>query len=255
MLHAPAMLDQIAGQPIEQFRMRWPIPLLAEIVRSAHQSLPEVPTPNAVHQHAGGQRILRRGEKFRQGGTSSVRRHAARIAWRIVLRLLAPQHRGNHWPDAFARAADFASMQDMDVERLVAVKQDEGPLLVAAQLAYPVVDALLRYRYFRQNALPRLDPPVSDALPIGSYTGDESSSRSITFGQASGELSFKKASISSGFGGSPIRSKVARRIKVRLSASAAGARPATRIAASRNRSIEASDHPSGSMGGLIALIC
>src|SRR5579862_9111202 len=53
------------------------------------------------------------------------------------------------------------------------------------------------------------------------YAGD-ASNRSTTLANASGEVSARNASISCGVGGSPVKSKVARRIKVRLSAGGEG---------------------------------
>ena len=46
----------------------------------------------------------------------------------------------------------------------------------------------------------------------------------MTFSKAFAEVSLTKESTSSGVGGRPVRSKVARRIRVRLSASATGFR-------------------------------
>ncbi|MFO0958434.1 MAG: hypothetical protein U0800_13555 [Isosphaeraceae bacterium] len=57
---------------------------------------------------------------------------------------------------------------------------------------------------------------------------------------ASGESSCSKARISPGIGGRPIRSKEARRIQARRSASAAGFRPASSSFARMNRSIGSS---------------
>ena len=47
----------------------------------------------------------------------------------------------------------------------------------------------------------------------------------MSFSYASADLSFTKASVSAGVGGRPVKSYVARRIKVNLSAAGAGERP------------------------------
>ena len=61
--------------------------------------------------------------------------------------------------------------------------------------------------------------------PTSRRSCGDASRRSTTFANASGELSARNASISSGVGGMPVRSSVARRISARLSAGATGFSP------------------------------
>jgi hypothetical protein len=53
-------------QPIEQFRMRRQRALDAEVVLGFDQTFAEVLLPHAVHEDAGGQRVLRRHQPFRE---------------------------------------------------------------------------------------------------------------------------------------------------------------------------------------------
>ena len=59
-LDAPAALDELGREPVEQFRMRRPLAHLAEVARRAHDAFAEVMLPDPVHHDARGQRILRR---------------------------------------------------------------------------------------------------------------------------------------------------------------------------------------------------
>ena len=75
-----------AGEPVEQFRVRRLVAGEAEVVRRAHEALAEVVLPDAVHPHAGRQRVLRVDDPLRQlqaaRASSSRRRAAARAAGR-----------------------------------------------------------------------------------------------------------------------------------------------------------------------------
>src|SRR5258708_18861694 len=62
---APSV-SQARGQVIEQFRVRRPLAKLAEIAGCAHDSLPEVKCPNAIGDHASGERIVRAGDRLGQ---------------------------------------------------------------------------------------------------------------------------------------------------------------------------------------------
>ena len=56
-LHAPALVDEKLGQPVQQFRMRGLLAHLSEVVRIRRQAAPEVVLPDAIHKHASGQRV------------------------------------------------------------------------------------------------------------------------------------------------------------------------------------------------------
>src|SRR5262249_47797833 len=55
--HAPATSDELAGKPIQQLRMRWRSALSPEVVFGFHQPHAEILLPEAIHGHAGGERV------------------------------------------------------------------------------------------------------------------------------------------------------------------------------------------------------
>ena len=60
--------DELGGQPVEQFRVRRPVALQAEIVRRADDAAAEVILPDAIDHHAGRERVvLATGEPVRPG--------------------------------------------------------------------------------------------------------------------------------------------------------------------------------------------
>ena len=58
-LHAPAVVHELAGQMIEQFRMRRQFAHDAEVVDRAHDAATEQVIPHAIDHHAGRQRVRR----------------------------------------------------------------------------------------------------------------------------------------------------------------------------------------------------
>ena len=50
---------ELAGQPVEQLGVRRPLAEAAEVARGADDAPAEVVHPDAVDQHAGGERVLR----------------------------------------------------------------------------------------------------------------------------------------------------------------------------------------------------
>ena len=58
-LEAPAATREFGGEPVEQFRVRWPCAGFTKIVQCADDALAEVMFPNAVDHHARGERMLR----------------------------------------------------------------------------------------------------------------------------------------------------------------------------------------------------
>src|SRR5262245_5075398 len=65
-LHAPPSLDELAGEPIKQFRMNRTLSKLAEIVFRPGQAFPEVMLPDSVNHHPRGERILRISDPLRK---------------------------------------------------------------------------------------------------------------------------------------------------------------------------------------------
>ena len=57
-LHVPPRVDELAGQPVEQFRMHRRFPLAAEIVEHPRQPRAEELLPEPVHHHPRGERVI-----------------------------------------------------------------------------------------------------------------------------------------------------------------------------------------------------
>ena len=58
-LEAPALGDQLGGEPVEQLGVRRPAAVEAEVARRLDQARAEVGLPEPVDDHAGEQRIAR----------------------------------------------------------------------------------------------------------------------------------------------------------------------------------------------------
>src|SRR5437879_4511406 len=56
---APLACDELAGKPVEQFRMRGPLALGAKVFQSRDDAAPEILMPDPVHRDAGRERVLR----------------------------------------------------------------------------------------------------------------------------------------------------------------------------------------------------
>ncbi len=65
-LEPPARLDQFAGQPIEQLRMRRRRAQVAEIVRRTDDAAAEMMLPDAIGHHPGRELVVRRSEPIGQ---------------------------------------------------------------------------------------------------------------------------------------------------------------------------------------------
>ena len=61
-LEIPAVLDQVDGEPVEEFGVDRTLTLQAEILGGAHESLPEQHLPKVIHSHAGGQGVILGGQ-------------------------------------------------------------------------------------------------------------------------------------------------------------------------------------------------
>ena len=78
MLQVPAACPQFVGKVVEQQGMGRRLPLDAEVVWGANEGLAEVPLPNPIGDHAGGERVVGRGQPLCQGGAAALaleRRH------------------------------------------------------------------------------------------------------------------------------------------------------------------------------------
>src|ERR1043166_1261670 len=66
LLQRPAFLDKSPRQPIEQLRMARLLTQMPEVARRADESASEMILPNAIHNNAWGERIVRAREPLRQ---------------------------------------------------------------------------------------------------------------------------------------------------------------------------------------------
>ena len=67
----PAMLDEVRGQPVEEFGVGWLVALGAEIVRCFDNPFSEVRLPDAIDDDARGQRVVITGDPFSQSESPS----------------------------------------------------------------------------------------------------------------------------------------------------------------------------------------
>src|SRR5262249_193935 len=116
---APAARHEFGREPIKQFRVRWPGALQTEIVLRFNQSLAEILLPYAIHDHSGGQGILRRNEPVREIETigEAARRAGCPGEWM--------KHRGRSRFDMLALAGEVAFDHDERFARVGALLHDE----------------------------------------------------------------------------------------------------------------------------------
>ena len=79
-LDGPALRDELAGEPVEQFGMTRLIGQLAEVVCRAHEARAEDVVPKPVHHHARGERVAENvlGQLASSAGVRLIRRIAER---------------------------------------------------------------------------------------------------------------------------------------------------------------------------------
>ena len=85
-LHVPAVAHELRRQPVQQFRIRRPLALRAEIFHGLHQPHAEIHLPEPVHRHARGQRVRRIHQPLRQPQTVVRQRPAGTAAARPARR-------------------------------------------------------------------------------------------------------------------------------------------------------------------------
>ena len=66
MFHVPAGASELRGQPVEQFGLRRPFALYAEILRGLHNANAKKLLPKPVHVHARGEGMRRVHQPLRQ---------------------------------------------------------------------------------------------------------------------------------------------------------------------------------------------
>ena len=74
------------GQPIEQIGMRRPRTHVAEVAGRSHQPFAEMMLPDAIHDHASGERIFGAGDP---AGQCEAPQRASFSVWREIWLLLS----------------------------------------------------------------------------------------------------------------------------------------------------------------------
>ena len=80
--HAPAVLRELHGERIEQFRVARLFPGRAEIIRAAHETRAEEMQPDAIYHDAGGEGIRGCGEPVGELEATTL---DVRDFWRIAI--------------------------------------------------------------------------------------------------------------------------------------------------------------------------
>jgi len=70
-LETPAAFDKIRGQVIQQWLVDRPLAHHAEVTGCSSDAVAKVQVPNAIHDHPGGERVLRVGQPVGQRSTPS----------------------------------------------------------------------------------------------------------------------------------------------------------------------------------------
>jgi len=84
-LHRPAVVREVIGQEIQQFRMRGLLTRTAPVVRRPHQRLAEMPLPDPVDHDPRRERIVGTGDPPRRNATATSRSpYQGSATWRLV---------------------------------------------------------------------------------------------------------------------------------------------------------------------------
>ena len=85
-LIGPSAFDESQREPVEQFRVSRAQAKRAEVVRRADDALPEMPEPNPVGHHSGGERIIAGQPLGEPGAAAAVLRRGRRVLLAITWR-------------------------------------------------------------------------------------------------------------------------------------------------------------------------
>ena len=95
-LHAPVVLHEFDGQPVEQLGVRRRSPFAAEVKHRRHQRLAHVPSPDMIDGDPRRQRMTRVGQPFREGGAAAgAGRRIGLVGVAILIVLLSLLRAGN----------------------------------------------------------------------------------------------------------------------------------------------------------------
>src|SRR5258708_15709089 len=114
-LEAPALIDELRRQPVEQIRMRRGFPLCAEVIGCPHDRLPEMPAPDPIDQDPRRQRVFGSRQPAGECCPASRRGHGREVRRVTRAYQYGPKPRFDH----FAWLAPLAPLQPLDVKWLL----------------------------------------------------------------------------------------------------------------------------------------
>ena len=91
LLRVPATLDELGGEPVEQFGVEGEVSLATELFARAHDAYAKDGLPEAVHRHAGGEGVVAMGNPMREAETVLGRGvvPAGEVGWHAFVNLVA----------------------------------------------------------------------------------------------------------------------------------------------------------------------
>ena len=108
-LDAPAAVDKLVGEKIEQLGMARAVAVETKVVGGSHDSLAEVILPNAIDHHSGCQRMFRAGNPVRELRTRSAG------VWRQPRRAFRQQHAQHSDAYRLALRVPIAALEHVDL--------------------------------------------------------------------------------------------------------------------------------------------
>ena len=103
----PARADEFAREPVEQFGMRRLHAVSPEVARRLDEASAEVTLPDAVHHHAGGERILRAGDPIGE-------RCAALLLGGVAREFGGAECAEDRWDDLIFRLLGITAIEKVD---------------------------------------------------------------------------------------------------------------------------------------------
>ena len=123
LFHAPALLHEFRGQPIQEFRVGRRGAGLPEIADRPHDAVAEVLFPDSVHHHARGQRVFRIREPFGEGQAAPCLVAAGPGGSDLIGELGRHEHRGRSRLNFRTKAGGHAALQNVAGRRRSAIPQ------------------------------------------------------------------------------------------------------------------------------------
>ena len=147
-LDRPARCDESLCQPVEQFQIDWPVAEPAKVVGRTHQALAEMPEPEAIDHHPGGQGVVGPGQPFGQFEPAAP----GRVERRLVFTGQNPGEPSRHFLAQSQMIATNvnAQVRDRPGPRHSSPREPAGP----ASETRPVTSRNLAELFLEVSALP-----------------------------------------------------------------------------------------------------